>query len=98
MFYLVSKMDEIVPHEDTIEICTNLTYNRNEIIAAQIGSGNVIYKGVMGGYSMPVAVKRIQRVDIQTKNIQTFKDYIERRLEHPNIVRYFKCETNEDFL
>ena len=98
MFSAVPKMDENLSHGDMMKISNNLTYNRNETISASISSGVDVFKGLMNG-NLPVAVKRIQRVDIQTKNIQTFrKDCIERILEHPNIIRYFQCEINADFL
>lgn len=80
------------------EISNNVTYIRGKIIGSSDSSGAITFEGRMNG-NLPVAVKRNQLVDIKTKNLPKFEDdYIKGKLEHSNILRYFQCKTDEDFL
>lgn len=100
MFSTVLKMEAgtNLSYREMWKISNNLAYYRSKIIGSPIGSGVVTFEGRMDG-DLLVAVKRIQLVDIKTQNLPKFRnDFIKRSFQHPNILQYFQCETNEDFL
>lgn len=92
------KRKKIVYKEDR-EIGEHFTYDPKTIIPSlKPDCWSIIFEGKTKK-GLPIAVKRTQLVDINTKNIQQFvDDCIERNLDHPNVLKYIHCEINEDFL
>jgi len=72
----------------------HLSYDPKSIIGR--GSyGTTVFKGIHLG---PVAVKRILRNEVNDSAIQIEVELMKKAIDHPNILRYYCTEMNDDFL
>ena len=77
------------------KIGQKLSYNAKDFIG-QGGNGTIVFSGLFEGVK-PVAIKRIQHDDINRSLIDKEAKIMLTVSDHPNILRYFFYETDENF-
>lgn len=84
--------------DEAWEIGEQIPCDPNKIIRGLTTKYSITFKSKTKN-GLSIAVKRYQLVDINMKNLLKFDDdCIKRNLDHPNVLRYMHCGTNEDFL
>lgn len=74
----------------------NLSYSREKIIGH--GAFSTIFSGLWEG-DKPVAIKRISRSLVVENGLKLRRELeLMMKASHPNIVRIFSCEMDEDFM
>ncbi len=74
-------------------VIDKLIYSREEIIGR--GAFSIVFSGLWNG-DKPVAIKRIQRSPV-VENVRHELELM-MKANHPNIVRIFTYEMNDDFM
>ena len=84
--------------ENSVKKIGRLSFNRKDLIGE--GSYGKIFKGKFkeseGNPEIEVAIKRIETID--AKKIEIEIDILEKIEAHPNILRYYCTEEDDDFM
>ena len=80
---------------ETVGKCKKISLNRHGKLG-QGSNGTTVYRGLFEG-QLPVAVKRMVRDCFLDLKVVSKEVEMMRKLEHPNIIRYWLCDDDKDF-